>query len=574
MTIHHPTRLLAAVTLLTACNDDLWADIESRFPVATTTGTTADDPDVVPTTTHEPLPPVQTVTGASDGDGDGASDPTTTDATTSDPIDPPPQIYKFYAEKTSWNAPGPVPLTLIASDDVVVARLFRGPTQVAESSPTDYPHIIEYPLLSARDNGEFIKVVVEDASHQSAELEIPLHVKLPPPGTVQCTFQDVNTKASRITALVYQENAPFAPPALLAAGARDTGSGERATLWKLPTQGCKGTLSPLPGWPKTLDAWSAVPQATGRSSAVAVALDSFGSFALAANLRDDADVTRPYVAMFSADGALVWEKSGTPGDELTALAILPDHSVLAVGAAATVFSTDVGVWHYKPKGTSATITPHTLAAPFNADEELDPENKLNERANAVVLSPQGPALIAGEREYRDQFNVQRRRAFTVRFDPTLGTFSPPWTSIGDNKKNDAILALTTCSDQFLAGGSSGDNLVGDFTTTPLIRWLTPDGGPSGLRDASMTAARIHAIACDREGKVVSAGTRDAGLAPRARVFALREAEDPIIYYINTPGEQAEDSAFAVDCDALGYCAAAGYRVVDGKQTAVLRVHSP
>lgn len=567
----------ATVLIIIGCTDDLWADIESRYPRATDTtdATTADATGSTSTTGHEPLPPLQTATWGDDG-GHGDSDVTaypvpTTDASTGGSLDlafdPPPEVLLFTAEKTHWDAAALVPLELDATADVTRVVLYRGKTQVGEFFPKHYPYTFTYPLISAKDNGELLKVIVEDAAGQTDEEEISLIVDLPPAGTIECMFQDQGAKQSSITALIAQQ------AGFVAAGLRDTGNGDRATLWRFAAADCKGSLKPLPGWPRSIDAWSALPQATSlKTSSVALAVDvgPGGSFALAATLRDVADKPIPYVAMFSATGSLVWQKLGDPGDELTGLVILPDHSVLAVGARTAALSTDVLASHYKPKGTSATIQSYTRAAPFDENEDLDLPNTRNERAHAVIMQSADIALIAGERDYR--FELQpSRRSFTLRFDPAVGILDGSWTSPGDAKLHDGIRALTLCNGQALAGGWSGDGLPGD-AASPLIRWLAPDGSGAKLRDASITSTRIHAIACDREGKLVSAGTFEAGALRRARVFAFLDIGDPIIKYVHS--ELGEDAALALACDALGFCASGGHVVVDGKQTAQLRVHNP
>lgn len=583
MTRYRPP-LLLGITLSTGCSDaDLWAyaqglrPTDTDVPGASTTG----DAEPATTTAQAPDSPVQTVTGGADdthADATSATaDPTAT--TASGPLDAPPEIFEFSADRQSSNVAGPIALTLHVSDDVTRAWLLRDEVQVAEFYPLHEQYVFDYEVLSAKDNGNSLTVRVEDASHQIAEWKLPLHVQLEPSGTLACSFLDQGAKTSRITALAYREDIHH-DTVLLAAGARDTGGGERATLWMLPTQGCDDplspppSLSPVPFWPRSIDWWSGLPEAAQASSAVAIAVDTYGSFALGANLRDEGDVPRPYVAMFNADGSLVWEKAGEPGDELAGLEILPDHSVVAVGATPAELSTDAAAWHYTPKGPLATIKSYTLFSPFDEEAEAnDPENKRDERANAVVLTDDGAALIAGEREYRTKLDLVYQRGFTLRLDPDKGRLDALWTSPGDNiKKHDSILALVNCNGQILAGGWSSDNPADPSTTTPLIRWLALEGGSSGLRDIPLTATRARAISCDREGKVVAAGAREKDGHTFARVVAFLHAQDPVLKYIDSVTE--EGAALALACDSLGYCAAGGFVAADAKTTAQLSVLRP
>lgn len=198
MTRYRPP-LLLGITLSTGCSDaDLWAyaqglrPTDTDVPGASTTG----DAEPATTTAQAPDSPVQTVTGGADdthADATSATaDPTAT--TASGPLDAPPEIFEFSADRQSSNVAGPIALTLHVSDDVTRAWLLRDEVQVAEFYPLHEQYVFDYEVLSAKDNGNSLTVRVEDASHQIAEWKLSLHVQLEPSGTLACSFLDQGAK--------------------------------------------------------------------------------------------------------------------------------------------------------------------------------------------------------------------------------------------------------------------------------------------------------------------------------------------------------------------------------------------
>ena len=103
-------------------------------------------------------------------------------------------------------------------------------------------------------------------------------------------------------------------------------------------------------------------------------------------------------------------------------------------------------------------------------------------------------------------------------------------------------------------------------------WLDDDASFLEHRHLpQFSGTEIHGIACDREGKVVSAGTRSAGPLD-AQVFTVAGKSDTPVWY--ETGVADDDEARAVACDLRGFCAWGGFRTANGKPYAVIRVHHP
>ena len=103
-------------------------------------------------------------------------------------------------------------------------------------------------------------------------------------------------------------------------------------------------------------------------------------------------------------------------------------------------------------------------------------------------------------------------------------------------------------------------------------WIEDDGTSAKHRhEPQMGSTQINGIACDREAKVVSSATRDAG-SRDAQVFTVPGQNGPPTWY--DTGAPGDDRAEAVACDWRGFCGWGGYRTTNGKPHAVVRVHHP
>ena len=556
------TMMAIPLLLAAGCIQDLLDAGAALSPDSDTTesssSTSTGDP---PAPTTSAGSGVQTVTSLP-GETDGPATTGEPESTGAPAENEPPTIALFDASPNSLSEAGKALIQLETSMDAIKARLFLNGVELAELAPADFPYT--YEALSAKDNGtpHVFTVVVEDAEGLTAMAETKLTVQLPPSGAQKCLFTETTSASSVISALLYTETA------IIAAGARDTGDGYKATLWKLDPDHCEEAL---PGWPKTLSDWTADPAlAALPSRASAIAVDEFGNLAVGINLTKDGKPQR-YVTFLTPDGARLWEKPGKVGEELAGITIAPG-TVVAVGWVRTSENpvrTDAMVWRHLEGGG---VWSEPLKAPFTPDEPFpDLMNLRSEWARAVLYDPKTELLlVVGDREFKaDAFNIVRR-TFITRFVPLGGRYGDPWTSPGDPLPHDGGNTIGFCGDDIILGGWTQDWSV-DALQQPLTRWLDADGIPAQRVPELLSGAQSFGVACDREGKLVSAAMRSSGQLD-AQVFAFAEPAAPRLWYeIGAPGN---DGAGTLDCDTRGFCAWGGFRTLNGKSIAVVRVHHP
>ena len=553
-------------TFSSGCLESAWQDVAEHFTdTATTAATTAasTSSNMTPTTTAGSG--VQTVTGATDETTAPAETTwpaeTTSSSSSTSPEDNEPPTVKLTVDKAYLSEAGTADLLLEASMDVVKVRLSMNGAPLVELTPADFPYT--YEALSAKDNGapHVFEVEVEDAEGLTATDDAELTVQLPASGAERCLFTDTAAKQSVISALVYTDEA------IVAVGWRDAGSGPRATVWKLPPDHCE---QPLPGWPKTIANWTDEPLAALESRASAVAVDDLGNLAVGINLINGGKPQR-YVAFLTPGGSLLWHKPGKVGEEVAGIAIAPT-VVAAVGWMRTSENpvrTDAMLWRHLEGGS---VWPETLRAPFTPEEfDSDINNQFSEWARAVLYDPETDLLVvAGEREFKpNQIDIYPR-AFVARFIPLGLQYGDPWTSPGDPLKKDGATSLYRCGADILVGGWTQDEPPGSLAQ-PLTRWLDADGAGTKRVPEQLSNARTFGLACDREGKIIHAAVRILGES-HAQVFAFADPNEPRIWY--DKGGPGNDAAGAIDCDARGFCGWGGFRTMDGKIIAVVRVHHP
>jgi hypothetical protein len=572
--VHH--RLLLALLALPGCIEQIYADSIAEFPPKADTSGGSTEPTPTTTDPEPPDPGVQTATGAS-SEETGATGTTTfgttTSGTTTGPQEnQPPKIDTFDASAYFLDAAGPLALTLAASDDhgVVKIRLYLDDEEL-ESNLTlaDFPYV--YDVLSAKHNGNrTFKVVVEDAEGLTADaVTMPITISLPESGVERCFFEDPD-KGSVISVISAIE---YTPEAIFAVGTRAL----KLAVWKLDPDDCHL----LPGWPKTISSWTGDDGFKGLTSlGTAVDEDEDGNIVVGGNFLVNGK-PQAYAALLTDDGARLWEKASAPGDELAGVAAgigLYANRVFVGGSVYTndnPVRTDAAVWIFHYDGDSVFVAPPTtLKAPFTPDEfEKDEENALSEWVRAIVVQPgTGYALAVGERQFKlNEFSVYDR-TFVVRVQPTGGIVGMPWTSTADGSfVHDAGRSIAVCEDGFLVGGWTRDEPP-DAEPDPTIFWF--DNGvvlKQRRSELQLFATQIHGIACDRENKVVSAGSRAVG-SNDARVFTVVGTLDSRITYDN--GVPGDDAAGAVACDQRGFCGWGGYRTANMMPYAVVRVHHP
>ena len=563
----HSTIFAAVLTsfVFAGCIEQAYQDGVGLAPTDTSTSSTSTGEPGTPTTSGGAGGPgVQTVTGEEStspvGDSSSAADDTSSSGA---PVNDPPKIEFFAADPPHLNEAGASEIKLIASADVVVARLSLNGKQIFEGPPGKFPFV--YEALSAKYNFPHIfDIEVEDAEGLKAIDTAELTVQLPQPGIEKCLFEDSGANASVVAALAYTREAIYV------VGSRDSGSGLKLTAWALDPDHCEVVL---PGWPKTLAKWTGDPDLGAlTSSGTAVAIDENGNLAIGGNLLVGGE-TQPYVALLTSDGARLWEKTGSSGDELAGLAAFTEqfsNRLVGVGWRRTnknPVRTDAVAWTYQAFGESVTVASQSLKAPFSPDEELDDNNWRSEWARAVLVKG-GVAFIVGEREFEDgDFNIYSR-TFLAKLQP-LGFIEPLWTSWGVHAANDAARSISRCGEHLIAGG--WDRGKGDAKPEPLIVWFSADGIFADSRPDALNWTQINGIACDREGKIVSGGVRLSGDGD-AQVFTVPGKVGPRTWY--EQGVASLDAVGAVACDLRGFCAGGGMRTANGKPYATVRVFHP
>ena len=555
------TNILLMPLLLAGCIDQLHEDAHALTYADATTTTTSTGEPALPTTTHAPTGGIQTVTGDTTLEQTTtAIDDTTTTATTDEPRDLPPTIDLFAAEPDQLSEAGKSLLQLQASADVVKVRLFQNDEQIADLEPSDFP--FTYEAFSAKQNGDphTFMVEVSDAGGMKATADLKLEVLLPPSGAERCLFPDMGAKGSAIQGLVHTTDA------IVAVGWRDTGAGPRMVIWKLD----KATCAVLPGWPRTISNWTANPALANQTSrAVGVAIDEAGYIAIAANLWPGGK-PQLYAALLTPQGAKIWEQVGDVGEEAAGVATGADHRVFVVGSRRTSDNpvrTDARIWGFKFGEGIVTVWVSDLKAPFTPDEPVpDDENVRSERGRAVMVQ-NGEVFVVGEREFWADVKISFTRTFIARYYPFGTAVALPWTSSGDFLSHEGMNAVGLCGPELIAGGWIGDAAPGSVPM-PMMRWIKPDGTSTEGRSELLPSTQTFGIACDREGKIVSGGTRWAGEF-NTQVFASGGPNNPPIIY--DAGIAGDDATLALACDPEeSFCAGGGYR----SPFAFVRVYHP
>lgn len=554
------THLLSMPLLLAGCVDQLHEEAHALTFIETET-TSSTSGSGVPTTSQAATDPVQTVTSDTTLDASTAAVDETT-ASSGEPANVPPTIDLFEAEPNQLSEAGKSLLQLHASDDVITVRLFQNGEKIAELTPADFPYT--YEAFSAKYNGDPHTFMVEvlDAEGLKASADLKLTVLLPPSGAERCHFTDENmgAKSSAIMGLAYTADV------IVAVGLRDTGPGDRMTIWKLD----KATCKLIPGWPRTLADWTAEPALAKQSSrAVGVAIDASGYIAVAANLSVGGK-PQLYAALLTPQGSRVWETTGYVGEESAGIAAGDDHRVYVVGAVQTgenPLRTDARIWRLDFGNGTLLIGQSDLRAPFKPGEfDPDMKNIRSERSRAVLIW-NDEVFVIGEREFKpDDVNLYTR-TFVARYQLYGDEIGLPWTSPGDFLPQEAMTTVSVCGTALIAGGWTRGATPGS-SPLPLVRWIKPDGTSTEGHSDLLPSTQIYGIACDREGKIVSGATKWDGEFD-TRVFASESPKLPPLIYDN--GVFGEDATLALACDAdESFCVGGGFR----SPSAFLRVYHP
>ena len=562
MRSHMTVLLILAPLLLGGCLEHILSDLEPWLDTDASGGSTSSTSSTVETTTPTTSAGsgVQTVTGPPEETTTAPEPGTSTGA----PVENmPPTVMLSVEPKLLDEAGKTALLSLNASADVITVRLSMNGGAAVELTPADFPYT--YEALSAKDNGKphVFTAEVEDEEGLTATAEAELTVELPASGAEKCLFVDNAANGSMIGAAVYTK------AAIVAGGWRDTGTGPKAAIWKLDPDHCEVVL---PGWPKTIGNWTGDPDLAALSSVLsAVAVDDHGHVAVGGNLIVGGKPQR-YTALLTASGGRLWERTGLAGEAVSSVVIAADDVVISGGWKFTSDNpprTDAAFWTHVSEDS---VIPKALKAPFTADEQPDDPNQLSEKIRAMLIEPEtGFVVVVGEREFMDdQFDLFTR-AFIARFVPLGGPVGSPVTSPGDAYKHEAMYSIAICGSELIAGGWTRAHNDPNASPQPLFRWASNGVWLERKLPELMPSTELRGAACDREEKVVGAGVRSAG-GSDAQVFSFTDPLGPRTWY--EMGTAGDDAANGVVCDMRGFCAWPGYRTVNGKPVAIVRVHHP
>ncbi|MCY1062138.1 hypothetical protein [Nannocystis sp. SCPEA4] len=535
-----------ALAVLPGCIADLLADAQDVLPDSATAG----EGDTGITTGTEDTGDsvggsVQTVTGDTPTTT-SVEAPSSSSSTTAEPGDGP-QIVEFSVTPMELSEAGSASASAVVSEDVVELRLAVDGSEVWTGPPGEFEWT--FWATSAMASNGLHQLVLTARDEEGLEVSKPaeLEVMLPASGTERCSFlEDVGSS--------WLNGAAYSADALLLVGAHAMPQLE-ATVWRLDPDLCE----PEAGFPWSISQWSDLAIA-GPSQAVAVAIDELGRMAIAANLGTGLD-RRPYLAVLSAKGALVWEHVGAVGDTYNGLAAAPGR-IIAVGerlVGEQPLRIDGRVEAFDLAGIE--IWSDTLAAPLPGDAWTDDANIHNEYPRAASWHEETQVIVVvGERRIRP-LNEVWTRAFTVQYSLN-GSLLGAWTSQGLDASDDGLAAVTKCGDVLVAGGWVKDD---QSPRSPAARWLDISGsGAAERRIDALSETTTRGVACDRERKVSAAASSEV-----AQAFALgfRAAADPFLFNYELKGAAATGAA----CDARGlFCVIVG---AQGNH-AWARIHHP
>ncbi|PCC75751.1 hypothetical protein SAMN02745121_00292 [Nannocystis exedens] len=542
--------LVLALIALPGCLPDLLADASDLFPDSATaggTGTSTSEGDTAEAGTIGG-DSVQTVTGA---------EPTTTSAevtssssSTSSSSGLPsegPHILEFEVEPMKLNEAGTASASASVSGDVVSLRLDVDGAEVWSGPPNDFEWTY-WATSAMASNGlhEFV-LTARDGEGLEAMKSAELEVMLPATGTERCSFlEDTGTS--------WLNGAAYSDEALLLVGTHATPSLE-ATVWRLDP----GLCEPEAGFPWSISKWSDLALVVP-SQAVSVAVDELGRTAIAANLGSGLN-RRPYLAVLTPSGALVWERVGATGDTYSGLTTASGR-IFVVGERVVdeqPLRIDGRVEAFDLKGTKIWSAP--VAAPLPGDDWTDDENIHNEHPRGVAWQEETKLLtVVGDRQVKG-LNIMYTRAFSAQY--TLGgVLVGAWTSAGLDSTEDGLSSVGACGEKLVTGGWVQDGMS---PRAPAVRWLDLAGsGAAERRIDALSHTTIRGVACDREQKVAAAASSDLA---EAYALGFRGASDPFLFNHNLKGAAATAAA----CDARGlFCVIVGAH----ETQAWARVHHP
>ena len=477
------------------------------------------------------------------------------------PANAPPQVFAFAVSPDQVFEASEALLELEASDDVVEVEVRYGETLLATVPVAAFPYAFDVTSQAACDGTQTLTVTVRDAEGLTDTAEAELYCQLPAAGSEVYTRLLPGDSASRGTAV-----ASLPDGTVIVAGGLD---GHMA-LWRLDPEGDLAF-----GWPKTLGTWTLTPGlAAKESSSTAVVLDATGAIVVAGTTTSGL-LTRRYLAKLSDKGALLWEDPGLKdGEEISGLAVSADGDIVAAGSVRTSPvdqppAYDSGTWGYPKAGARWT---DVFGQP-ETDPQPDIKNIYSERAHAVLALLGGEFVVVGEREYTgDDLNVYTRST-VQRYTSEGAREGSLWTSPALKVANDAALAGTVTDTGFAVAGWCRHKPE-KAARQVCIQEFDADGALAGFFvETSPMQAEAHAIAQDRERKLVVGGFSSKPGQLDAWIFASTSADKPLAWSLSYDGG-GWDFAQGVACDLWGHCTWVGTTTVDGVLTLIVSKRHP
>ena len=334
-------------------------------------------------------------------------------------------------------------------------------------------------------------------------------------------------------------------------------------------------LQVLPGWPRVLADWTAIPGlAALDSAAVGVTVDAEQNIIVAGNTVK-AGVKSYYVVKLNAAGSRLGDEAqGMPEEEAAGVAVTAEGVIVVAGAVRTAAQPpayDWRVWGHVKLGQA----PWVDTLPLGAGEDPDEFNDRSERARAVVALPGGEILVVGEREYKKlQDSDTYVRASWQRYSSIGARVGNLWTSDanGTGKSHDAANAVAVLGDEFVISGWARAKLG----QSPQV-WSRrfQQGEAKDFRVEPSSAAEAKGIGHDREGNLVVATTLTAAGQLDAWSFAFHGWALPAVWTQPPYGDpKGWDGYTSIACTDWGYCLVGGFLTVGDTLTGFLRLHNP
>lgn len=533
--------LLTAAVGAAACPD--FPVVEStESPPGTTSGTAGSGLITTPTTSGQP-PTVTTV----DFPLTVGPDPTTAGPDLPG-FDEPPWIAELVVEPAVAVEIGPSIVTYKASPDAVEADLLDDGALVA-TRPAGEAFV--FPVTSAPHNnpGSMLRVVVRDAAQQVAYAEKYQPSEVKAPGTPVWTSIDADDGGSDGGGSVALQD-----DFVVSAGFKLGGDQARMTLRRYDHAG--GWLASEDGWSRDHPAWTKSPVlAASNITGSAVAIDGGGSIIAVGNLTDGVD-TRVYLARFTPDGDFDWELLGNPGTEGRGVDVTADGTIYVAGAIRTDQNPDrwdLAVWVH-----GADKVAH------GSDVYADPGDELNqrsERGRAVAVLASGRIAVAGTREVQvPGWDEPLTRGVLLLYEGK-GKRVGEWSSPGEVRPVDAVLAAVATVDGVALGGHAIDPADPQKRPQILLRWLREDLSETRAPhlEATLGGASCTALGYTIERKlIVGANVQEGDQSDNVWIFAVGGPADPPITYVKYNGPAAAaDRIFGLDCRYM--CAWSGYQ---------------